>query len=322
MRIIRPGTLASTPEQRAVASSQYTRNIPSTTTGTGPADRVRRLVLVLSLSVFTAPAHAATLCARLADKLASVSLADCTGHRWQPVRALSVRGDPLLVKEYPPLPSRNAQARILVVGGVHGDEYSSVSIVFQWMKILDRHHSGLFHWLVAPVLNPDGLLVARSQRMNANGVDLNRNFPTPDWLLESRRYWVERTRKNPRRYPGEAPLSEPESRWLATLIHRFRPQAIVAVHAPHGVVDYDGPPEPPGRLGQLRRYLMGTYPGSLGNYAGVQLGIPVITLELPSAGSLPSHTEIVRLWVDLVAWLRANIPRAPVLRHSAQIEPS
>jgi len=305
-----------------VASNQYTRNFLQTTTTKALADRAWQLLLVLLLSAGSISAHAATLCERLASKLASVSLSDCSENRWRPVDALSVRGDPLLAKEYLPLPSRDPQARILVIGGVHGDEYSSVSIVFQWMKILDHYHSGMFHWLIVPLLNPDGLLVPRSQRMNANGVDLNRNFPTPDWLLESRRYWVERTGKNPRRYPGEAPLSEPESRWLAGLIHRFRPEAIIAVHAPHGVVDYDGPPEPPVSLGQLRRNLMGTYPGSLGNYAGVQLGVPVITLELPSAGVLPDRSEIVRLWVDLVAWLRANIPRAPVLRRSAQIESS
>jgi murein tripeptide amidase MpaA len=30
-----------------------------------------------------------------------------------------------------------------------------------------------------PVLNPDGMLAAKPRRVNANGVDLNRNFPTP-----------------------------------------------------------------------------------------------------------------------------------------------
>jgi len=251
------------------------------------------------------------VCVLVAAKLASISLLECHRRQLRPSGVISVKGTPIVEKIYPPLEGRKPEARILVVGGIHGDEYASVSVVFKWMKILDSHHSGLFHWYFAPLLNPDGLLRRKSQRMNANGVDLNRNFPTPNWLAKTRHYWVKKTGRNPRRYPGIAPLSEPESQWLAATIHRFRPDAIVAVHAPHGIVDYDGPPEAPRRLGYLNRNLMGTYPGSLGNYAGVQLGIPVITLELPSAGSMPTSAQLRRLWVDLVRWLRLNVPRTP-----------
>jgi len=45
------------------------------------------------------------------------------------------------------------------------------------------------------------------------------------------------------------------------------------------------------------------YPGSLGNYAGLNKLIPVVTLELPSAGSLPAREQITLMWRDLVAWL-------------------
>jgi protein MpaA len=122
------------------------------------------------------------VCRRIARKLASVSLADCRNRHLQASDAYSVQHTPILIKEYPPLPRRTPQARVLVIGGIHGDEYSSVSIVFKGMAILDKHHSGLFHWQIAPLLNPDGLLRRKSQRMNANGVDLNRNFATPNWV--------------------------------------------------------------------------------------------------------------------------------------------
>ena len=56
---------------------------------------------------------------------------------------------------------------------------------------------------------------------------------------------------------------------------------------------------------------MGTYPGSLGRYAGIHLGLPVITIELPSAGIMPSRDDQRRMWVDLVAWLQAE-PEAVV----------
>jgi len=248
-------------------------------------------------------------CHAIGNKLGSVSIADCLQANMQLTDAWSVQNQPILLKEYPPLESREPRARILVVGGIHGDEYSSVSIVFKWMKKLDRYHSGLFHWHIVPLLNPDGLLQRKSVRLNANGVDLNRNFPTPDWYAETRDYWERRTRKDPRRYPGEEALSEPESRWLYEEIRRFKPDAIVSVHAPYGVLDFDGPPKAPNRMGYLHLNLLGTYPGSLGNCAGVQHRIPVITMELPSAGIMPSAGEISRMWRDMIRWMVRNLPK-------------
>ncbi len=253
-------------------------------------------------------------CERIAGKLGSVSLEDCTEGVLQPSGGHSINGTPILVAEYPPVAERVPLGRVLLFGGIHGDEFSSVSIVYSWLSMLDRFHSGLFHWRVVPLLNPDGLLRSKSQRMNDRGVDLNRNFPSPNWEIEAPDYWVRRTSRNPRRYPGTAPLSEPESRWLHEQIETFQPSAIIAVHAPIHVVDYDGPPDPPERLGPLYLDQMGTYPGSLGRYAGVHLGLPVITIELPSAGIMPSADDQRRMWMDLIAWLRENVPKQEPLR--------
>jgi len=215
----------------------------------------------------------------------------------------------LLLKEYPPLAGRSPRGRVLLFGGIHGDELSSVSVVFKWMEILDEFHSGLFHWRVIPALNPDGLLARPALRMNANGVDLNRNFPSPNWEVEAPAYWDSRTSRNPRRFPGTNPLSEPESRWLAEEVRRFKPDAIVAVHAPLEVLDFDGPPEPPRRLGSLHLNPLGTYPGSLGRWAGIHLGIPVVTIELPRAGTLPPAPERMAMWTDLVRYLEKRLTR-------------
>ncbi len=261
----------------------------------------------------TAETEVAEACERIGDKLASVAVSECLKRGLEPSGARSVEGAPILLREFLPLPGRRPLGRVLLIGGIHGDEYSSVTIVFKWLSILDRHHSGLFHWRVIPALNPDGLLRRRSQRMNHRGVDLNRNFPTPDWHAETEDYWVRRTGKNPRRYPGPSPLSEPESQWLVDEIERFRPSAIIAVHAPSHVVDYDGPPEPPEKLGPLYLQQIGTYPGSLGRFAGDQLGLPVVTIELPSAGIMPTAAEQRIIWTDLVAWLRKHIADHPQL---------
>jgi hypothetical protein len=250
-------------------------------------------------------------CQRIGAKLGSVSVESCLDSGVRPTGGVSVEGSPILMREYPPLAGRRPLGRVLLVGGIHGDEYSAVSIVFKWMEMLDQFHSGIFHWRVAPVLNPDGLLLSSSQRMNSNGVDLNRNFPTPDWHTATTDYWVRQTSRNPRRFPGTGPLSEPESRWLAAEIERFRPDVLVSVHAPHNVLDFDGPPEPPEQLGPLRLHLLGTYPGSLGRWAGVHMGLPVVTIELPRAGSMPTVSEQKKIWVDLVAWLRHRLTEQP-----------
>lgn len=267
-----------------------------------------------------------TVCQQLADRLASVGLEECRRLRLEATDATSIGGVPILIRDFPPLEARRPLGRVLLFGGIHGDELSSVSIVFKWLGLLDRFHSGLFHWRIVPVLNPDGLLSRPGSRTNAHGVDLNRNFPTPDWHAQTRDYWVGRTQRNPRRYPGTDPLSEPESRFLAEQIESFAPDVIVSVHAPHSVLDFDGPSKPPQRLGSLHLKLLGTYPGSLGRWAGVHMNIPVVTIELPSAGSMPSYGEQRAIWMDLVRWLKQSLPasrpRQRVVRDATDCEPS
>jgi len=87
-------------------------------------------------------------------------------------------------------------------------------------------------------------------------------------------------------------LSEPESRWLIDEIVKFKPDVIVSIHTPHGVIDYDSPEDGPYKLGRLYLQMIGTYLGSLENYDGIQKNISVITIELPYAWIMPSIAEI------------------------------
>ena len=254
-------------------------------------------------------ASMASICQRISGKLASVGNRECTSLNMQHSGHRSVDGTPLLIKEYPPLGQRQPQARILLVGGTHGDELASISIVFKWMHTLEKHHSGLFHWRVNPLMNPDGALQKKHSRTNANGVDLNRNFASPNGSSNAAlEYWRDKTKESARRYPGPYPLSEPETIWLYEEIRDFKPDVVIAVHAPYSLVDYDAPDRnnAPRQIGHLYKNLMGTYPGSLGNYAGIHLGVPVVTIELPHAGIMPSKQQISRLWTDLVRWLIRN----------------
>ena len=267
------------------------------------------LLIFISLFIYSAANAGQTVnnaCKQISNKLSSVQNEQCLANQLTDSGFRSNQNKALLLKEYPPLRKKTPKAKVLLLGGIHGDEYSSVSVVFKWMDILDKYHSGLFHWKIIPLVNPDGLLRKRSRRTNGNGVDLNRNFSPGFDKQASLKYWKTRTHKDKRRYPGPQPLSEPETQWLVNLIDEFKPDVIIAVHAPYGILDFDGPHKAPNHLGSLHLKLLGTYPGSLGNYAGLQLGKPVVTIELPYAGIMPTKKEISKIWIDLVRWLKRN----------------
>jgi len=251
----------------------------------------------------TAPA-AAPWCDRLATRLPTVSAAACRQSAVVPSGAKSNNGFPILERDIAAGP---AAPRVLLLGGIHGDEPSASALVFRWLQTMDSPAAQGLHWKVAPLLNPDGLLAAKPQRVNAHGVDLNRNFPTPDWQREAPRYWAKVTRSDPRRFPGKSPLSEPESRWVHETIESFHPDLIVSVHAPFGVLDFDGEAEPPRKFGRLNYRKVGVYPGSLGNYSGQHKQVPVITIELPHAQAMPPDAEVQRIWLDMLEWIRTNV---------------
>lgn len=222
--------------------------------------------------------------------------------------ARSVRGAPLYVRD---VQADKAKLRVLVMGAIHGDELSSASLALHWLRFAAGEPMQMpqpVHWRFIPVLNPDGMFAQPPRRVNARGVDLNRNFPTPGWDKEAPTYWEKRTRKDPRRWPGPKPLSEPETQFLYQQMQSFKPHLIVAIHAPYGVLDFDGPSVPPSKLGRLYLDQVGIFPGSLGNYGGVHKGIPVVTIELPNAQRTPLDAEMRQMWLDLLRWMGEKGP--------------
>ena len=249
-------------------------------------------------------------CKKLTPRLPKVSIRDCRAVKLMATGANSIDGFPILFRDFVADKRREQAVRVLLIGGIHGDEQTASSIVFKWMEMLHTAGAPEFHWKVVPVLNPDGLMAEKPTRMNARGVDLNRNFPTPRWLQEAPQYWKKNTKSDPRRFPGNAPISEPESKWVFDVIQQYKPHVIISVHAPFGVLDLDGPATPPQRFGRLLYNRVGVYPGSLGNYSGMHKEIPVLTIELPNALKMPSDTEVIRIWQDMQGWIRNNLPPA------------
>ena len=204
-------------------------------------------------------------CREFVARLPNVRSLLCQAAQLKPSPGRSVQGRTLYHRD---VVAPDARIRVLVVGAMHGDELSSASVALHWIQRAVETPSNA-HWRFIPALNPDGLMTRPATRVNARGVDLNRNFPTPNWQRDAKVYWEQRTKKDPRRWPGPSPLSEPESKFLHDEMERFQPDLIVSIHAPYGVLDFDGPTVPPARLGRLYLDQVGIFPGSLGNYGGV-----------------------------------------------------
>lgn len=260
------------------------------------------VIVLFAINSIAGYAHPTGACVDFSSKLPNLTPSLCAAADLRDMQSRSVQGRTLWARDVQPA---DARLRVLVVGGIHGDEMSSSALVFHWIGLASGAQpdgSLPVHWRFIPALNPDGLFSRPARRTNANGVDLNRNFPTPNWARDAPFYWEKRTRKDPRRWPGVKPLSEPESRFLHAQMDSFKPHLIVSVHAPYGVLDFDGPSDPPSRLGRLYLDQVGVFPGSLGNYGGVHKRMPVVTIELPNAMRTPQEAEMRQMWRDLVRW--------------------
>lgn len=157
----------------------------------------------------------------------------------------------------------------LVIGVFHGDEPQGKFLIEEYIK--QNPQSSL---LFIPCLNPDGLQL--NQRTNSNGVDLNRNFPTKNWVLGEKDQF----------FGGHEPASEIETQFLIDTINEFIPDIILTLHAPYKVVNYDGPAKDLAEgISQIINYPVEENigyptPGSFGTYAGIERNIKTITLEL------------------------------------------
>lgn len=234
----------------------------------------------------------------------------CKNYTWFK-SGMSVKETPLLYTIWGDSQTFDESEKTLFMCGVHGDEITPVKFCFDLLKSLNKISKGGkgkvksedFNGkgvVLVPLVNPDSFFKKRPTRVNANGVDVNRNFPTKDWHKRALSMWKRRYRQDKRRNPGPKANTEPEVHFQTFLIDSFGPQKIISVHAPLTMLDYDGPSSlhTGGQIGtkanqllvqmskKARGYKIKNYPffpGSLGNYAGNERDIPTYTIELPSS---------------------------------------
>lgn len=162
---------------------------------------------------------------------------------------------------------------MLVIGSIHGDETESLGAIDELADAVEGMDATV---RIIRDLNPDG--TAAGRRTNANGVDLNRNFPASNF--------------RPSRGRGLSPLSEPEAGALGIEFGLFAPDVVIVCHSTGRgpFVNFDGPAadlagvfaDAASQFDTRWRVVpdMGyPTPGSLGTFVGVDGGTPILTIE-------------------------------------------
>ena len=217
----------------------------------------------------------------------------------------SVEGRPIEAFRFGPAPGEEAEATLLLYGGIHGGyEWNTVVLTRRLISHFSSGDNGPpegIRLYIIPVVNPDGLYAVtggrpmdgvdfssrpiEQGRLNANGVDLNRNWdnrwePVADW----------RSREVD---AGDRPFSEPETRALRDFVLETGPDLIISYHSAANGIYYAGKREQwEPALRYARRYSTASgYPIPESSLVGYRItgastgffygkGIPAMVIEL------------------------------------------
>jgi murein tripeptide amidase MpaA len=123
----------------------------------------------------------------------------------------------------------SGQECILMFGGIHGSERGTVELMEKLVDEIAAQPELVpsdKKLIVIPLANPDGYF-DREDKLNANGVNLNRNFATEDWVIQE---------GDADTYAGLEPFSEIESRVLRDVANTCDPTMMIAFHSQGALV--------------------------------------------------------------------------------------
>jgi protein MpaA len=124
-------------------------------------------------------------------------------------------------------------SKVMYLGSIHGNEKSTKALLESWMNDLeagfDKVPAGR-SIIIVPNINPDGY--AANTRLNANGTDLNRNFPANSWKANVTVPGGQLVTNG----GGATPLSEPESQAIAAFILSEKPRLVLSYHSAASIV--------------------------------------------------------------------------------------
>lgn len=165
---------------------------------------------------------------------------------------------------------------VLIIGVVHGDEPQGKFLIDDYLSLVsEKSFKPENNLYFIPCLNPDGLKL--KTRQNSNGVDINRNFATKNWVLSD---------NDDEFFGGNAPASEIETKFVQEILNDIKFDLILTLHAPFRVVNYDGDAKKIAeKISEIIGYPVQSdigypTPGSFGTYSGIERKIPTITLEV------------------------------------------
>jgi protein MpaA len=197
-----------------------------------------------------------------------------------------------------------ADKYLYLLAGTHGDEVEGVYVLqklFEWLK--DEHSLREIPIVVIPVLNPDGY--RNSTRVNSHAVDLNRNYPSDNWVDKA---------KKEKYNPGPEALSEPENKFFVKLMDKFPPGLVLSFHSWKALLNYNG------EIEDVANYLSShneyetapdvgyPTPGSLGCFVPEKYNCGVLTFECPV---LNDANSLKSIWLEneeaLKSFIQSNL---------------
>jgi protein MpaA len=215
----------------------------------------------------------------------------------------SVEGRPIIAYQFGSGPSM-----VLYIGAMEGNEQNSSKLLSQWITNVDANPGKIPSYrtlVIIPTINPDGF--AADTRLNADGIDLNRNFPSNNWQTAATEPTAPSVWTND---GGPYPLSEPESQALANYYTAHLPRLTLTMHSHGGIVeanDAGGSDSLGAQYASLADYeAIPTYAignffdytttGAFEDWANNKLGLPVLEVELESATSDEYSRNLPALW--------------------------
>jgi protein MpaA len=202
----------------------------------------------------------------------------------------------------------NGPSMVLYIAAMEGNEQNSANLLQQWIPAIDADPGKIPSYrtlVIIPQINPDGY--AADTRLNADGIDLNRNFPANNWQTQVTEPLANNVWTND---GGPYPLSEPESQALANYFQAHRPRLTLTMHSHGGIVEANDAGDsinlgaqyaslagyraiPTFAIGSFFDY---TTTGAFEDWANDKLGLPVLEVELLSPTNDEYSQNLPALW--------------------------
>ena len=208
--------------------------------------------------------------------------------------------------------NRNATHAVFIQASMHAREYINTQLVMAMCEYYVKQDLKDTCFYVMPMVNPDGIAICqagnRSYKANANGVDINRNFPVG---------WYEIPAEPVKgQYKGTAPLSEVESTLLKTAVNQRKFELNINYHSKGNVIYYTSKWASPEiqaastNCASLASSITGyesiactsnSEGATFADYVVSELKIPYITIESGSTGCPVKQSEFTDI-------LKHNLP--------------